>query len=148
LADQQSESARHVSASLVSAFEGTSRRLEQGNHRWPAHGRRPTHQYCPNGGDRSARYGDGYLVAGTGSGSRREPQWFRNLRAANQAQIQIGTTQIDVDVQVVDRVERDRLWRDIILVQAPWRRRSEQQAGRTIPIAVLTPSRTPDCPND
>ncbi|MGI5237926.1 nitroreductase/quinone reductase family protein [Dactylosporangium sp. CA-139066] len=89
-------------------------------------------------------HGDGYLVAGTGSGSRYEPQWFRNLRAANHAQIQIGAAHIDVDIRIVDLVERDRLWRDVILVQAPWRRRYEQMTGRTIPIAVLTPRRTRD----
>lgn len=87
------------------------------------------------------RYGDGYLAAATGSGSPREPQWFRNLRATNGARVQIGAAHIDVDVRIADPAERDRLWRDVVLAQASWRRRSEQKAGRAIPIAVLTPRR-------
>jgi F420H(2)-dependent quinone reductase len=31
----------------------------------------------------------GYVVWGTGSGSRRDPDWFRNLRAATEADVQI-----------------------------------------------------------
>lgn len=87
------------------------------------------------------RYDDAYLATGTGTGSPREPQWFRNLRATNRAQVQIGTMHIDVDVRIADQAERDRLWQDVVLPQASWRRRSEQKAGRVIPIAVLTPRR-------
>ena len=33
----------------------------------------------------------GYLVWGTGSGSRTDPDWFRNLRRADLATVEIGT---------------------------------------------------------
>ncbi len=35
--------------------------------------------------------------------------------------------------------ERDTLWRDAILAQAPEVSRYAQKAGRTIPVAVLEP---------
>ena len=84
-------------------------------------------------------YGAEYLVVGTGSGSHREPDWFRNLRATPSAGIQIKDRHIAVAVRVADGEERDLLWRDVVLAQAPWRAKYEQKAGRVIPVAVLTP---------
>ena len=49
---------------------------------------------------------------------------------------------MDADVRVAEGAERDMLWHDVILKQAPWRRRYEQKADRLIPVAVLTPRRT------
>ena len=84
-------------------------------------------------------HGTGYLVAGSASGARRDPQWFRNLRTAPRAHIQIGAAHMDADVRVAERAERDMLWQQVILAQAPWRRRYAKKAGRIIPVAVLTP---------
>ncbi len=84
-------------------------------------------------------HGAGYLVAGSGSGSRHDPQWFRNLRAAAHAQIQIGATCIDADVRIAGNTERDTLWHQVILAQDPRRGRYEKKAGRVIPVAVLKP---------
>lgn len=85
------------------------------------------------------RYGADYLVAGTGNGSPREPDWFRNLRATPRADLQIRGTHLEVGVRVTSGDERDRLWHDVILSQAPWRARYARKAGRVIPVAVLTP---------
>ena len=40
--------------------------------------------------------GDRYVVTGSGAGSRTEPQWFRNLRAASAAQIEVGARRLAV----------------------------------------------------
>jgi deazaflavin-dependent oxidoreductase (nitroreductase family) len=61
----------------------------------------------------------GYTVWGTGSGSRRDPDWFRNLRA---------TTETDVAA-----------WNDTVLAQAPEVAKYARRSGRTIPVAVLEP---------
>jgi len=42
-------------------------------------------------------------------------------------------------VRVAENAERDRLWHEVILAQAPQRRRYEKKANRVIPVAVLTP---------
>lgn len=81
----------------------------------------------------------GFLAVGTGSGSAREPDWFQNLRNATRADIQIRAHHHDVAVQVLDGEERDRLWRDVVLVQVPWRAQYAQKSGRVVPLAVLTP---------
>jgi deazaflavin-dependent oxidoreductase (nitroreductase family) len=85
-------------------------------------------------------HGSDYAVAGSGSGSKREPQWFRNVRAAAHARLQIGAVRMNADVRVAQGAERDVLWRDVILKQAPQRRRYEEKARRVIPVAVLTPA--------
>ena len=85
-------------------------------------------------------YGAGYVVAGTGSGSRRDPQWFRNLRATAHAEIQIRSAHIHVDVRVAEDGERETLWNEVVLAQAPWRQRYEKKAARAIPVAILIPA--------
>jgi deazaflavin-dependent oxidoreductase (nitroreductase family) len=81
----------------------------------------------------------GYLVWGSGSGSRTDPDWFRNLRRAEQARIEIGTRGLDVRPQVLTGAERDRVWHDVVLAQVPGVAKYERKAGRTIPVAVLRP---------
>lgn len=85
------------------------------------------------------RYGADYLAVGTGSGSPQEPDWFRNLRHASTADVQIRARQFAVDVRVSQADERDRLWQDVVLAQSPWRAKFERKSGRVIPVAVLTP---------
>src|SRR5260370_39756060 len=67
-------------------------------------------------------HGSGYVVAGSGSGARQDPQWFRNLKAAAQAQIQIGATRIDAEERVAENTERDKLWHQDMLAHDPRRR--------------------------
>ena len=83
----------------------------------------------------------GYLVWGTGSGAPRDPDWFRNLRHTTRARIEIGRVSQDVDVEELTGAERDRVWRDVVLAQAPGVARYEKKAGRVIPVARLTPVR-------
>lgn len=84
---------------------------------------------------------DGYLVWGTGSGAPRDPDWFRNLRQTARARVEIGRDEQEVDVEELTGPERDRVWRDVVLAQAPGVARYERKAGRVIPVARLTPVR-------
>jgi len=80
-----------------------------------------------------------YVVSATAGGSKEDPQWIRNLRAAPRAQVQVGPQHLDVDVHVASGAERDRLWREIVLIQQPSFATYEDKSGRVIPVAVLTP---------
>lgn len=82
---------------------------------------------------------DGLLVWGTGSGSRRDPDWFANLRAAPTAQVQLRSRRLRVEARELTGAERDATWRDVVLTAAPEVARYERRAGRTIPVAVLRP---------
>jgi deazaflavin-dependent oxidoreductase (nitroreductase family) len=85
------------------------------------------------------RHDGALLVVGAGGGSRTEPQWMRNLRAARTADVQILAENRHVTVRVAEGDERDRLWRDVVLARSPAFARTQARSGRTLPIAVLTP---------
>jgi deazaflavin-dependent oxidoreductase (nitroreductase family) len=80
-----------------------------------------------------------YVVTGTAGGRKQDPQWFRNLRAAPRAHVELGPRHLDVDVHVASGVERDRLWREVVLARAPSFATYEEKSGRVIPVAMLTP---------
>jgi deazaflavin-dependent oxidoreductase (nitroreductase family) len=82
---------------------------------------------------------EGMVVWGTGSGSPTEPDWFRNLRAADRVDVQVRDRHLRARPRVLEGEERDRAWRDLVLAHAPEVRRYEEKAGRTIPVAVLVP---------
>lgn len=82
---------------------------------------------------------DGPVVWGTGSGSRRDPDWFRNLRSADVADVQMGRDRLRVRPRELTGTARDTMWVDTILTAAPEVARYGRKAGRTIPVAVLHP---------
>jgi deazaflavin-dependent oxidoreductase (nitroreductase family) len=81
----------------------------------------------------------GWLVVGSAAGSDQDPQWFRNLRAAGQARIVIGSAEQEVDVRIVEGRERDRLYHEVVVPRAPHFAKYEKRTTRVIPIALLTP---------
>ena len=85
----------------------------------------------------------GYLVWGTGSGSREDPDWFQNLRAAEVADVQIRARHLKVTMRELLGEERDATWNDVVLRAAPEVAKFAERAGRTIPIAVLEPIENP-----
>ena len=82
---------------------------------------------------------EGLVVWGTGSGSRRDPDWFENLRQVTVAQVQVRERRFEATVRELLGDERDAMWRDTILAEAPEVIRYAHKAGRTIPVAVLEP---------
>ncbi len=85
------------------------------------------------------RHEGGYVVTGSAGGMKQDPQWIRNLKATGQAEIEIGRERVTVDGRVTAGAERDRLWRDVVLAQAPVFAQYEQKSGRVIPVATLMP---------
>jgi deazaflavin-dependent oxidoreductase (nitroreductase family) len=79
-----------------------------------------------------------YVVTGSGSGSPKEPQWFKNLRRADDAQIQVGSRRLAVNVDVVEGAQREILWQRL-LVRAPFFGDYQRKVRRQIPMARLTP---------
>ena len=79
----------------------------------------------------------GLVVWGTGSGSPRDPDWFQNLRHAPTSVVQVRDHWFTVRARELHGEERDAVWRDVVLAEAPEVSRYEWKAGRTIPVAVL-----------
>ena len=82
---------------------------------------------------------EGFLVWGTGSGSPGDPDWFRNLRKANVADVQVGAKTRQVRPRELLGDERAAVWKNVVLARVPKVERYERKAGRTIPVAVLEP---------
>ena len=61
----------------------------------------------------------GFVVWGTGSGSRQDPDWFQNLRKADTAQVQVRERQFTMQPHELLGAEREAMWRETILAQAP-----------------------------
>jgi deazaflavin-dependent oxidoreductase (nitroreductase family) len=80
---------------------------------------------------------EGLLVWGTGSGSRRDPDWFQNLRAAGRADVQVRADRFVAEARELAGAERDAIWQDTVLAEAPEVAKFARRAGRTIPVAVL-----------
>ena len=80
---------------------------------------------------------DGLLVWGTASGSPKDPDWFRNLRATSSAEVQLDARHLQVRPRELTGEERDRAWTDVILAEAPSVARYATRAGRPIPVALL-----------
>jgi F420H(2)-dependent quinone reductase len=78
-----------------------------------------------------------WLVIGSAGGGKAEPQWFRNLRSADRATLEIGEQKHEVGVRITEGEERDALWAWVV-EQAPFFDGYRQKSGRTIPIAELT----------
>ena len=85
-------------------------------------------------------YEGGYLVVGSAGGLPQDPQWFRNLRVARAAQVQLGRRTLPVTIRELTGAERDAAWRDVVLVQCPPFAKYETKTSRTMPLAVLTPA--------
>jgi deazaflavin-dependent oxidoreductase (nitroreductase family) len=81
----------------------------------------------------------GWLVVGSAGGLPDDPQWFKNLRHASRATVEVGRERHDVAVRVLPPDERDRLWRDVVVAQRPNFAAYERKTARPIPIAHLTP---------
>lgn len=82
---------------------------------------------------------EGYLVWGTGSGSPSDPDWFRNLRTSEVADVQVRADHLRVHHRELVGDEREAVWRDVVLAAAPEVEKFATRAGRPIPVAVLQP---------
>ncbi|GGV41194.1 nitroreductase [Actinomadura cremea] len=85
-----------------------------------------------------ARDGGDYLVVASMGGAPQHPQWYRNLEAAPEAEIQVRAEHLPVTARTASDDERPRLWR---IVTELWPNYDVYQSRteRRIPIVVLSP---------
>jgi deazaflavin-dependent oxidoreductase (nitroreductase family) len=82
--------------------------------------------------------GSDYVIAGTASGSTRDPAWLHNLEANATPSVEVDGRQFEATATIADEPERDRLWRHHLEAQ-PQLAAHAEQAGRAIPMVRLTP---------
>jgi deazaflavin-dependent oxidoreductase (nitroreductase family) len=80
----------------------------------------------------------GYLVVGSAGGLPQDPQWFKNLRAADAAVIELGDQRHDVGVRVLEGPERDDAFAQVVR-ESPGFADYETKSSRRMPVALLSP---------
>jgi deazaflavin-dependent oxidoreductase (nitroreductase family) len=77
-----------------------------------------------------------WVVFGSKSGADSHPDWFHNLRANPEVEIEVGTDTVPVTARVAEGDERERLWtRQKELM--PGFKDYEAKTTRQIPVVVL-----------
>ncbi|MQY27547.1 nitroreductase family deazaflavin-dependent oxidoreductase [Nocardia aurantia] len=84
------------------------------------------------------RDGDDYLIVASKGGAPEHPEWYRNLTAHPEAEIQVRDRHIPVVARTAGEAEKPRLWS---IMTEVWPNYDSYQARteRPIPVVVLTP---------
>lgn len=82
--------------------------------------------------------GDRYLVFGSKGGAETHPDWYHNLKAHPDVQIEVGDQKIDVHAEEILGAERDRLYAKQASLY-PQFAQYQQKTKRVIPIIAFTP---------
>ncbi|GGJ45021.1 nitroreductase/quinone reductase family protein [Streptomyces brasiliensis] len=85
--------------------------------------------YLPDGGDR-------VLVIASAGGSRRHPDWYRNLLANPHVAVESGVFSYEARAVVLDREERDRVFARAVEADPGWAAYQEK-TDRVIPVVAL-----------
>ena len=83
--------------------------------------------------------GDRFVIIASKGGAPKDPQWYRNLVADPNVEIEVGTRRIPVKAVVITGPERDELYgrqAEIMPAFADYERKTE----RTIPVIALEPA--------
>ena len=85
------------------------------------------------------RDGDHYIVIASNGGSAGHPQWWLNLRADPDAEVQVMNKNLRVVAREAEGDERQQLW-DSMSGRFPVYKGYERRTSRRIPVVVLSPS--------
>jgi deazaflavin-dependent oxidoreductase (nitroreductase family) len=85
---------------------------------------------------------DTVYVFASKAGAPTDPEWYRNLKAADGGRVEIGDDSYDVDVSEVTGPDRDRIFAEQVSRNPGFGEYAEKTAGiRTIPVVALRRSR-------
>ncbi|NDD29505.1 MAG: nitroreductase family deazaflavin-dependent oxidoreductase [Proteobacteria bacterium] len=85
--------------------------------------------YLVDGGD--------YIIVGSKAGDAKHPDWYLNLEANPEAQVQIGERFERVRAETVAADEKARLWPCLVEMYADFESYQKWAAGRDIPVVRL-----------
>jgi len=87
-------------------------------------------------------YGDtgdgGYIIVASKGGAPAHPQWYLNLVANPQVEVQVGTKKLKAKARTVSGAERARLWDEALKFWPPYADYAKK-TDREIPVVVLEP---------
>ena len=82
------------------------------------------------------RHGDDYLVVASKGGADEPPQWFRNLEASPEAEVQVLADKFRARARVAAPDEHEEMWREMVS-HWPDYDGYQQRTSRKIPVVVL-----------
>lgn len=82
--------------------------------------------------------GDSYVVIASDGGARKNPDWYLNLQAEPEAEVERNGRRRAVRAETVTGTERDRLWRQAVTA-FPGYAGYQQRTDREIPVVRLNP---------
>jgi deazaflavin-dependent oxidoreductase (nitroreductase family) len=82
--------------------------------------------------------GDTYFVFASKGGAPDNPDWYHNLLAHPDAEIEVGTDTIEVRARATKGQERDDIWKRQV-ADFPAFGEYEEKCERTIPVVALDP---------
>ena len=83
-----------------------------------------------------ARRGDDLIVVGSNGGNPVTPNWYRNLMAAEQTEVQVGSERWSTTARELEGDERDECWK-LAAAAYPDFDTYQELTDRRIPVAVL-----------
>ncbi len=82
--------------------------------------------------------GDDYVVVGSKGGAQSHPDWYRNLEADPELEIQVADQDMKARARTATGDERERLWRMMAEISSDYDAYAER-TDREIPVVALTP---------
>jgi deazaflavin-dependent oxidoreductase (nitroreductase family) len=80
--------------------------------------------------------GDNFAVFGSKAGAPTNPDWYHNLRANPDTEIEVGTETIRVRARVAEGAERDEIWEEQKRQNSNFAD-YEKKTTRSIPVVIL-----------
>jgi deazaflavin-dependent oxidoreductase (nitroreductase family) len=87
--------------------------------------------------------GESMVLAASNGGNRRHPDWWLNLRANPEADVQIRRERRRVTAELAKGRERDRLWRRLVEMYSGYQD-YQMTTRREIPVVILRPKAKTD----
>ena len=84
------------------------------------------------------RSGNDYMIIASKGGAPTHPAWYLNLQANPEVKLQVKADKFKARARTASGAERTALWSRMVEIYAPYTQ-YQQQAGREIPVVVLTP---------
>jgi deazaflavin-dependent oxidoreductase (nitroreductase family) len=84
--------------------------------------------------------GERYVIFASKAGAPTNPDWYHNLKAHPDVQIEVGTDTVPVKVSEVEGDERERLFAAQEQRMPTFADYATKTKGRTIPVLALTPA--------
>ncbi len=82
--------------------------------------------------------GDDYVIVASKGGADDHPDWYRNLEANPEVEIQVADAVMSATASTADEPERSRLWSMMAEIWPDYDNYATK-TDRTIPVVVLTP---------